>query len=86
MRSTAAWPHLVFQSRGQRADGDYDGALQSLEVVARNIARPRGAQPDRAHQFLKRQYAAAVETLKQVCAVDPEDVQMHYTLMLCYRA
>ncbi|HEY1340593.1 MAG TPA: hypothetical protein VGF59_23940, partial [Bryobacteraceae bacterium] len=25
------------------------------------------------------------EALKQVCAVDPEDVQMHYTMMLCYR-
>jgi len=35
--------------------------------------------------FLKRQYAAAVKVLDQVCAVDPEDVQMHYTLMLCYR-
>jgi lipopolysaccharide biosynthesis regulator YciM len=36
-------------------------------------------------QFLQRKYAAAVETLKAVDAVDPEDVQMHYTLMLCYR-
>ena len=35
--------------------------------------------------FLKRKYAEAVEALKQVCAVDPEDLQMHYTLMLCYR-
>jgi hypothetical protein len=26
-----------------------------------------------------------VAVLKQVCEVDPEDVQMHYTLMLCYR-
>jgi hypothetical protein len=29
--------------------------------------------------------AASVETLKAVNALDPEDVQMHYTLMLCYR-
>jgi predicted Zn-dependent protease len=35
--------------------------------------------------FLKRQYAAALAALQQVCAVDPEDVQMHYTMMLCYR-
>ena len=35
--------------------------------------------------FLKRDYAEAVAALKQVCGVDPEDVQMHYTLMLCYR-
>ena len=24
-------------------------------------------------------------TLERVCDVDPEDVQTHYTLMLCYR-
>ena len=35
--------------------------------------------------FLKRQYAEAVDALKQVAAVDPEDLQMHYTWMLCCR-
>jgi lipopolysaccharide biosynthesis regulator YciM len=35
--------------------------------------------------FLKRQYAEAVKVLEQVCDVDPEDLQMHYTMMLCYR-
>ena len=35
--------------------------------------------------FLKREYAEAVEVLERVCLVDPEDVQMHYTAMLCYR-
>src|SRR5260370_24115293 len=36
-------------------------------------------------QFLKREYAAAIKTLDRVCLVDPEDIQMHYTAMLCYR-
>ena len=59
---------------------------QSLEVVRSKYPRDRVVLNQIARiQFLKRQYAAAVETLKQVCAVDPEDVQMHYTLMLCYR-
>ena len=35
--------------------------------------------------FLKRQYAEAMKVLERVCQVDPEDLQMHYTLMLCYR-
>jgi hypothetical protein len=35
--------------------------------------------------FLKRDYAAAIKALDRVCLVDPEDVQMHYTAMLCYR-
>jgi membrane protein implicated in regulation of membrane protease activity len=40
-----------------------------------------------AFRFRRRQRnpAPAVETLKGVNAVDPEDVQMHYTAMLCYR-
>ena len=35
--------------------------------------------------FLKRDYRRAITALQQVCAVDPEDVQMHYTWMLCAR-
>jgi hypothetical protein len=35
--------------------------------------------------FLKRQYKEALKVLDQVCMVDPEDVQMHYTAMLCAR-
>jgi lipopolysaccharide biosynthesis regulator YciM len=35
--------------------------------------------------FLKREYKQAVEALKATLQVDPEDVQAHYTLMLCYR-
>src|SRR5439155_19806303 len=34
---------------------------------------------------LFRSYAAAIKALDKVCLVDPEDVQMHYTAMLCYR-
>src|SRR5947199_10723543 len=36
--------------------------------------------------FLRRQYREAVAVLDRVCMVDPEDVQMHYTAMLCWRA
>jgi hypothetical protein len=35
--------------------------------------------------FRKRQYAEALKALERVCLVDPEDLQMHYTAMLCYR-
>ncbi|SPF32745.1 Tetratricopeptide TPR_2 repeat protein [Candidatus Sulfopaludibacter sp. SbA4] len=75
-----------FQAAIQKADGDYDGALQSLEVARAKYPRDRVLLNQIARiLFLKREYAAAVEALKQVCAVDPEDVQMHYTLILCYR-
>jgi hypothetical protein len=35
--------------------------------------------------FLKREYRQALDALRQVAQVDPEDLQMHYLAMLCYR-
>jgi Flp pilus assembly protein TadD len=34
--------------------------------------------------FLQRRYADAVKEFEQVLAIDPEDLQAHYNLMLCY--
>src|SRR5262249_27944909 len=36
-------------------------------------------------QFLQKKYSEAVQTLNRVMAIDPEDLQAHYNLMLCYR-
>ena len=35
--------------------------------------------------FLQRNFGPAVETFKRVLAIDPEDLQAHYNLMLCYQ-
>ena len=75
-----------FRAAIQKADGDYDGALASLERVRAQYPRDRVVLNQIARMlFLKREYARAVTALKQVCAVDLEDVQMHYTWMLCAR-
>jgi len=75
-----------FESAVQKADGDYDGALRSLERVRSQYPRDRVVLNQIARMyFLKRDYARAINALKDVCAVDPEDVQMHYTWMLCAR-
>jgi hypothetical protein len=77
---------LFFQAAAQKTDGDYDGALRSLAVVRAQYPRDRVVLNQIARiQFLQRRYAEAVETLQAVNSVDPEDLQMHYTLMLCYR-
>jgi tetratricopeptide (TPR) repeat protein len=34
--------------------------------------------------FLQKNYSEAVRTLQQVLTIDPEDLQAHYNLMLCY--
>ncbi|HKE26615.1 MAG TPA: tetratricopeptide repeat protein [Bryobacteraceae bacterium] len=75
-----------FQAAVQKADGDYDGALRSLARVRAQYPRDRVVLDQIARiLFLKRDYAEAIAALKQVCAVDPEDVQMHYTWMLAAR-
>jgi hypothetical protein len=35
--------------------------------------------------FLQRKYKEALIALDHVSQIDPEDLQMHYTRMLCYR-
>ena len=75
-----------FNAAIQKAEGDYDGALQSLEKTRAKYPRDRVVLNQIGRLlFLKRDYAGAVAVLRQVAGVDPEDVQMHYTLMLCYR-
>jgi tetratricopeptide (TPR) repeat protein len=75
-----------FKAAIQKADGDYDGALQSLDRVRSQYPRDRVALNQIARLlFLKREYAKAIDALRAVNAVDPEDVQMHYTWMLSCR-
>jgi len=35
--------------------------------------------------LLKREYQAAIAQFRRVLAIDPEDLQAHYNLMLCYQ-
>ena len=75
-----------FKAMVEKADGDYDAALASLRVVESKYPRDRVTLNQMARiLFLKRDYAGALKVLERVCAVDPEDLQMHYTAMLCYR-
>lgn len=89
-RALATDPSLgriyYFKALIQKSDGDYDAALKSLERVASQYPRDRVVLNQIARiLFLKRDYATAVRYLQRVCDIDPEDVQMHYTSMLCYR-
>jgi len=75
-----------FRGLVQKADGDYDGALRSFRTVEAQYPRDRVVLNQIARVlFLNRDYGAALEALDRVRAVDPEDVQMHYTKMLCHR-
>jgi tetratricopeptide (TPR) repeat protein len=75
-----------YKALTQKTDGDYDGALKSLRIVTASYPRDRVVQNQIGRLlFLQRKYADALTALKAVAAIDPEDLQMHYTAMLCYR-
>ncbi len=75
-----------FKAMIEKADGRYADALQSLETTLSMYPRDRVALNQAARiLFLQRKYTEAIRYLDRVCEVDPEDLQMHYTRMLCYR-
>jgi tetratricopeptide (TPR) repeat protein len=66
--------------------GRYDEALTHLRTAADKYPRDRVVLNQLGRVlFLKRQYEPAVEALNRVLAIDPEDLQAHYNLMLSYR-
>ena len=74
-----------FYAKVLRADGKYDEAADHLRKVVTQYPRDRVALNDLGRiLFLKRNYADAVKVLEAVLAIDPEDLQAHYNLMLCY--
>ncbi|MFN9299793.1 MAG: tetratricopeptide repeat protein [Acidobacteriota bacterium] len=85
VNSNLARTHF-FKALTEKADGDYDAALASLRRVEAQYPRDRVMLNQMGRiLFLKRDYPAAIATLNRVLAVDTEDVQAHYNLMLAYR-
>jgi tetratricopeptide (TPR) repeat protein len=75
-----------FLAMAQKTAGDYDGAIRSLEQTAREYPRDRVTSNQLGRVlFLERRYGEAVAELRKTLDVDPEDLQAHYSLMLCYR-
>jgi tetratricopeptide (TPR) repeat protein len=75
-----------FKALIEKSDGDYDAALKSLAVVTSKYPRDRVVWNQVGRLlFLKRQYKESIDALRKVAAIDPEDLQMHYTAMLAYR-
>jgi Flp pilus assembly protein TadD len=74
-----------FYAKVLRSDGRYDEAAVSLRKVLKQYPRDRVALNDLGRiLFLQRKYGEAVTVLQSVFAIDPEDLQAHYNLMLCY--
>jgi tetratricopeptide (TPR) repeat protein len=66
--------------------GRYDEAIGHLQTASFKYPRDRVVLNQLGRVlFLKRRFAEAVEAFTRVLAIDPEDLQAHYNLMLCYR-
>jgi Tfp pilus assembly protein PilF len=66
--------------------GRYDDAVGHLRIAASKYPRDRVVLNQLGRVlFLQRQFAPAIDAFERVLAVDPEDLQAHYNLMLCYR-
>jgi len=66
--------------------GRYDEALTHLRTAAAQFPRDRVVRNQTGRVlFLMRQFAPAIEEFKAALSIDPEDLQAHYNLMLCYQ-
>jgi len=88
-KALALSPNLAranfFYAKVLRADGNYGGAAARLRSVLAQYPRDRVAINDLGRVlFLQRKYDEAVKVLQSVLEIDPEDLQAHYNLMLCY--
>jgi Flp pilus assembly protein TadD len=74
-----------FYASLMKESGEYDKAAHYLNIVLDQYPRDRVALNNLGRVFfLERRYADAINVLNKVLAVDPEDLQAHYNLMLSY--
>src|SRR5438876_6892502 len=88
-KSLAINPQLgrtnYFYARALKEDGDYDGAEAHLQIVLAQFPRDRVVRNELGRvRFLQKRYADAVKEFERTLSIDPEDLQAHYNLMLCY--
>lgn len=71
----------------KKANGEYDEALEHLSIAAKQYPRDRKVRNEIGRlRYLKREYEGALEEFQKTLEVDPEDLDAHYNMMLCYRA
>ncbi len=69
-----------------KADGDYSAAYQQFALAAARYPRDRVNRNQMGRMlFLQRKYNQAVAEYNHTLSIDPEDLEAHYNLMLCYR-
>jgi len=66
--------------------GRYDEAIERFRLVADQYPRDRVVLDEIGRvRFLQRRFDEAIASFKKVLEIDPEDLEAHYNLMLCYQ-
>ena len=74
-----------FYSRVLRQEGNYSGSIAQLRLVVAQYPKDRVVRNDLGRVlFLERKYAEARDQFLQAIAIDPENLEANYNLMLCY--
>jgi tetratricopeptide (TPR) repeat protein len=69
-----------------KALGRYDEAIEHLKQASSKYPRDRVVLNQLGRVlFLQRQFRPSVDAFQRVLAIDPEDLQAHYNLMLAYQ-
>jgi Flp pilus assembly protein TadD len=88
-KALALRPNLAragfFYARALKSEGRYGDAVTHLRSVLSQFPRDRVVRNELGRVlFLQKRYAEAVAEFEKTLQVDPEDLQAHYNLMLCY--
>ena len=74
-----------FYARVLKEEGKYDEAIAKLQSVLQQYPRDRVVRNELGRiYFLQKKYSQAVTQFEYTLSIDPEDLQAHYNLMLCY--
>src|SRR4029077_17036403 len=74
-----------FYARARTLNGEYDAAIQHLQIVLRQYPRDRVVRDDLGRiYFLQHKYSDGIVEFQKTIAIDPEDLEANYNMMLCY--
>ncbi len=75
-----------FYAQMLKDEGNYKDAAKKLRFVLSQYPRDRVVHNELGRVlFLQRRYPEAIQELNRTLAIDPEDLQANYNLMLCYQ-
>jgi len=75
-----------FYGLALKTDGDYAEAYNQFALAAARYPKDRVNRNQMGRMlFLQRKYKDAIAEFERTLSVDPEDLEAHYNLMLCYR-